>query len=238
MRIGEVSALLGLDKGTIYNWMDIPEVAEHLSPSAAGKDGAAQRTFTQEDAAVLNTIRAMKAQNRRRPWSEIIERLAAGDLINEFPTTAVSMDSRTVPMPLVEQSMKLVAVRQERDSLIVENQKLSNKIVELSAKIDDLTVEILNRERELSERFSNREVEIRQGFNEQLSHFRQRESELQARILEYESILRQLNRDQTSELIKYSETKAEEVRELYKLIGRLEATIEMMRAQQPRPDEE
>lgn len=175
MKSGELSALLGIDKSTLFNWLDVPELRKYLSTGALAQDGATQRTFTETDLQVLNTVRIMKAQSRRRPWSEIIAQLETGELMVDVPTHTAISDPRTVPLQLAEQSARVMALNEkiealqravaERDELIQHMREDTTKQIEILRKEAEKNLQRLQvvweRERgDLQETLKQREAEI------------------------------------------------------------------------------
>jgi DNA-binding transcriptional MerR regulator len=142
VKVGELARQLGIDRGTIYRWLEeCPAVERYLSSSARGEDGM-QRTFTAQDADVINTIRHLKAQNRTVAWDEIVAQLDDGKRITLYPSTALRMESRVVSVPQAEQAVELARMQAERDAALAEVEKLRQKNDEQSAEIKALLREV------------------------------------------------------------------------------------------------
>jgi DNA-binding transcriptional MerR regulator len=117
MRSGELAKLLGVADQTLLNWMKQPEVKHYFSREALGSAGSVQRTYTEEDAIILNSIRELRS-NGTSDWQEIAKLLADGFRNLEFPKNALITDTRVIPVPMAEQATQLAQVLQERDSAL------------------------------------------------------------------------------------------------------------------------
>lgn len=117
MRSGELAKLLGVADQTLINWMKQPEVKNFFSREALGEAGSVQRTYTEEDAIYLNSIRELRS-NGTNDWQEIAKLLVDGFRVLEFPKNALITDTRVIPVPMAEQATQLAQVLQERDSAL------------------------------------------------------------------------------------------------------------------------
>jgi hypothetical protein len=197
MKSGELVALLGIDKSTLYNWLDVSELQKYLSPGALAQDGASQRTFSETDLQVLNTVRIMKSENRRRPWEEVVERLESGELLVDVPTHGAINDPRTVPLQLAEQSARVMA--------------LNEKIEGLQLALADRDKQIQLMRRESAEALER----LRQEASEELQRTRQEAAEtLERTRQDLMEALQRTRQDAASELQRLRQDAAVEVQRL------------------------
>jgi hypothetical protein len=211
MKSGELSALLGIDKSTLFNWLDVPELRKYLSAGALAQDGATQRTFTETDLQVLNTVRLMKAGNRRRPWSEIIAQLETGELMVDVPTHTAVSDPRTVPLQLAEQSARVMALNEKIEALqraVAERDELIQHMREDTAK----QIEILREEAEKNLQRLQVVWERERG-------------DLQETLKQREAEILRLNERLLAEI---KEVSTEDVN-LYRQMGRMEGLIDQLK---------
>jgi DNA-binding transcriptional MerR regulator len=211
MKTGEASAILGIDRSTLHNWINDRGLEKFFSPSATGADGNAHRTLTEADVLVLNTIRTCRGQNLT--WEDILQRLNSGHREQEFPLNAISADRRTIPLQQAEQSARAMATLAERDSAMVQVNELRAEIERLE---DRLAQEIAEKE-VMKERLLREMGEVRENLLRELGDL-QRKSGNAERL---EQDLSERN-GQISVLTK-------EVGELNRQIGKLEGQLEFYR---------
>lgn len=166
MKTGEAAKLLGVDVGTVRNWIDHPASVPYFSQSALGKHGGAQRLLTESDILVLNTIRSLRAKNIS-DWAEIVRYLETGNREQDFPANAISMDMRTIPLPQAEQSAKAMATLAERDAALV-------RVSELIAKVQELEEKLTASEKE--------KIVIREEFLREISQLNRQIGRLEGRL--------------------------------------------------------
>ncbi|MBE2268125.1 MAG: hypothetical protein IAE80_07810 [Anaerolinea sp.] len=193
-----------MDRNTIYNWTQHPELSRFFSSSARMEDGSAQRILTQSDLLVLNTIRIKRAQGVV-DWKEIADALDAGERAEEFPQNALSADPRTVPMHQVEQSARALITSAERDHALA-------KVAELETEITRL-----------------REIEEEQ--RAQIAELQQALSKVEARVIREERDYRDVVvREMTSESIRLVREYEEKLSELRTQIAELKYRLGEKRA--------
>lgn len=233
MKSGELSALLGIDKSTLFNWLEVPELQKFISAGALGTDGATQRTFTETDLQVLNTVRLMKAGNRRRPWSEIAARLESGELIVDVPTHTAISDPRTVPLQLAEQSARVMALNEkiealqravaERDELIQYMREDADKRLEQAredaAKWLEMTREDAEKRLEMLREDAAKDLQRLQ------SNWERERDDLQETLKQREAEILRLNERLLAEIKAVS---TEDVN-LYRQMGRMEGLIDQLK---------
>ncbi len=137
MKTGEASNILGVATNTLKNWIENPLVSHFFSPSAKGEHGAPQRLFTESDILLLNTIRQLRTSGVDS-WDAIAAYLDSGKRDQEFPQNAVSVDSRTIPLPQAEQSAKAVATLAERDAALRQVEELRTKLTQVEKERDEI----------------------------------------------------------------------------------------------------
>ncbi len=233
MKSGELSTLLGIDKGTLFNWLDVPELRKYLSAGALAQDGASQRTFTETDLQVLNTVRLMKAESRRRPWSEIAARLETGELIVDVPTHTAISDPRTVPLQLAEQSARVMALNEKIEALqrsVAERDELIQYMRKESAEIVRMLREDADKRLEMTREDAEKQLEmLREDAEKNLqriqSSWERERGDLQESLKQREAEILRLNERLLAEI---KEVSTEDVN-LYRQMGRMEGLIDQLK---------
>ncbi|MEO8395448.1 MAG: hypothetical protein ABI700_20815 [Chloroflexota bacterium] len=177
MKTGEAAKLLGIDPKTIINWIDRVEFTKYFSPTAR-KEGIKQRILTDNDFAVLNTIRHATTDGNTA-WVDIAAIIDSGELERDIPTNAAFADTRTVPEPQVRESMRALQIAAERDQLALQ-------VGNMQARIDDLEQKLQN---EQSGRRDDIERLMREVIAAQASQSDDRD-ELVKKLAEAETMLR------------------------------------------------
>jgi len=196
MRSGEAAKILGVDRNTIYNWTQNPDLSRFFSSSARMEDGSAQRILTQSDLLVLNTIRTKRGQGIF-DWKEIAAVLESGERFQEFPQNAISGDPRTVPVYQAEQSVKAMATLTERDQILENFAKAEKEIArrqeieeQLRAQVAELQERLGKIEgKTIREERDSREIALLEMAKEKLNLVREYEaklSDLRAKLYELE----------------------------------------------------
>jgi len=199
MRSGEAAKILGVDRNTVYNWTQNPELSHFFSPGAKMEDGSAQRILTQSDLLVLNTIRTKRGQGIL-DWKEIAAVLESGERVQDFPQNAISGDPRTVPLHQVEQSAKAMITTGERDQALSKvatleaevirlrdvEEQLRSQVAELQEKLSGAEARVVREERD------SREAAIRELTKESMNLIR----EYEAKISDFRAKLYELERRQ------------------------------------------
>jgi DNA anti-recombination protein RmuC len=222
MKSGELSALLGIDKSTLFNWLDVPELRKYLSAGALAQDGATQRTFTETDLQVLNTVRLMKAGNRRRPWSEIIAQLETGELMVDVPTHTAVSDPRTVPLQLAEQSARVMALNEKIEALqraVAERDELIQYMRDDTAKRLEMSREDAEKQLEMLREDAEKNLQRIQ------SSWERERGDLQESLKQREAEILRLNERLLAEIKAVS---TEDVN-LYRQMGRMEGLIDQLK---------
>lgn len=163
MKTGQIAKAMGVDSQTVRAWVDNPAVAGYFSKNALGVD-VTQRSFSERDYLVLNTIRHFKMHDRLSDWNEIAElikiRMSSDNLIAEVPQDAFINDPRTITITQAEQSAKAAATLAElrETKMMIEN--LSNTIDELQKEKEVLRKEKDENTREYMQMIAslNREI--------------------------------------------------------------------------------
>jgi len=159
MRTGEIAAIMGVSHVTIRAWIDHESLNRFFSASARGVDGMTQRSYTDADVLVLNTVRHLRAGSPTATWEEIAAYLDTGQRENEFPLTAASVgaDKRTIPLQQAEQSAKAAATLAERDAALSRVAQLEGEVTRLQSLLRDEQ----NAHRETLERLMREIAELR-----------------------------------------------------------------------------
>jgi len=168
MKTGEASKILGVDARTIKNWIDNPSLRKFFSPSAKGEHGSTHRLFTESDILVLNTIR-MKRSEGESDWDVIANYLEEGSREQEFPANAISVDTRTIPMPQAEQSAKAMATMAERDAALKRVQELEVEVERLRSIYEDQIRQIREQHKAEVEQLRGENTSIREQLLREIS---------------------------------------------------------------------
>jgi DNA-binding transcriptional MerR regulator len=146
MKIGELSAALGVSRDTITFWLKRPELERFFSPDALGRSGAAQRQFLESDVLALNSIRHLRYVETITEWVDIAQRLDSGWRAQDFSQSAIAADSRTIPLPQAEQSARAAATMAERDAALRRVSELESELTRLRGELES------EREKRLTDR--------------------------------------------------------------------------------------
>jgi len=159
MKTGEAAKLMGIDPKTIVNWIDRAEFVKYFSPTAR-KEGISQRILTDNDLALLNTIRHMTV-NDRATWAEIAAVIESGELRRDIPENAAFVDTRMVPEPQVRESMRALAIAAERDQLAQRVEALQAEIAAERARSEAKQESLLRELADMSRRLGEYETELK-----------------------------------------------------------------------------
>jgi len=135
MKTGEAAKIMGVDRSTLLDWINIRGLTRFFSASAAGNDGNMQRVLTESDLLVLNTIRACRSKNMN--WDDIEIVLDNGERERSFPQNAISGDPRTIPLVQAEVSAKALGTMVERDAAFARVEELTEEVRNLSVKLSE-----------------------------------------------------------------------------------------------------
>jgi len=136
MKSGKVARMLGLDRRTVTNWTDKEEFARFFSPEARNLTSGYQRTYTESDVIVLNTIRVER--DRNTPWEDIAVMLQNGERHLDLPPSALTVET-TAP---VSQYGKIQAYEAKIELLESQLGDLKHMLAEKDETIGDLREEI------------------------------------------------------------------------------------------------
>ena len=182
MKTGEVAKLLGVDNGTIRNWVINPLLENFFSPSAKNKHGGTHRVFLENDLLILNTIGTLRS-NGVTDWGEIVKHLESGEREQEFPQNAtMSGDTRTIPLPLAEQTARSAATLAERDAALEIVKELRQRIKELEQGKEQVRKE----KDELREKLTEENLELREKFSQQILELTLKLGRLEGRLEQIE----------------------------------------------------
>jgi DNA-binding transcriptional MerR regulator len=135
VKTGEASKLLGVDPKTIVNWIDRAEFNNYFSPTAR-KEGISQRMLTDNDMAILNTIRHATV-NERASWADIAAIIESGALERDIPLNAGFTDTRVIPEQQARELVKAAGVVGERDQMAMQLAAADQRIAELEQRLAD-----------------------------------------------------------------------------------------------------
>jgi len=159
MKTGEAAKLLSVDVSTIRKWIDHPLIIEFFSVSAKGEHGSSHRLLTESDILVLNTIRALRT-GHDADWDEIAAYLESGEREQEFPMNAISVDTRTIPMPQAEQSAKAMGTLAERDAAIQRVEELTERVKLLEREKEELREKLTREKEEIKDQLMREIMEL------------------------------------------------------------------------------
>lgn len=134
MKSTKVATLLGLDPKTITNWTNHELLSKFFSEPA--KKSGGERSYSEADLLVLNTIRVAREDNTE--WVEIAKMLDGGYRDADLPPTALLADSTAV----LSQYNKLSLAIARAEQLEVQLKELQELRREDQEAIGDLREEI------------------------------------------------------------------------------------------------
>lgn len=178
MKSGEAAKLLGVDPKTIANWIDRDELRGFFSPTAR-KEGINQRIFTDNDFAILNTIRYATVADRAS-FSEVAALIESGELIRDVPVNAAFSDTRVIPETQAIEQSKTAAAEHERDLLSMQLASADQRIAMLEQRLAE---EQAGR-REDVERLMREIVDARAAQREAETLVKLKESEIMLKLYE------------------------------------------------------
>lgn len=159
MKTGESAKLLGIDVGTVRNWIDHELMVDFFSPGARGEHGGTQRVLNESDILTLNTIRHLRASSIT-DWNDIFDYLQTGKREQEFPQNAISADPRTIPIPQAEQSARAMATLAERDAALQQVEDLRARVQELEQEKEELRERLSKEKEEIKETLMREIMEL------------------------------------------------------------------------------
>lgn len=136
MKSGKVAKMLGIDRRTITNWTDREEFSRFFSPEGRNLTTGFQRTYTESDVLVLNTIRIER--DRGATWDDIEHMLHNGERHLDLPPSALTVET-TAP---VAQYGKIQAYEARIEILESRVDEMQQILTEKDEMIGDLREEI------------------------------------------------------------------------------------------------
>ena len=177
MKTGEAAKILGVDRNTIYNWTQNPDLSRFFSPGARMEDGTTQRILTESDLLILNSIRAKRSEGIVE-WDEIARILDDGYRAREFPQNAISADPRTVSVPQAEQSAMALGTLRERDTALARIDELNEEVEELKA----LTQRLQQEKEEAVQRLQEEKAALHESLLREIADLNKQIGRLEGRL--------------------------------------------------------
>jgi DNA-binding transcriptional MerR regulator len=109
MDMGKAARFVGVDRGTLRNWVERPELQNLFSPSTREPNS---RQFDERDLFVANTINRLREQ--RMEWVDIAEKIRGGYLDTNLSPGAVEVDSG---LSMLQATSKMIELRSQVDFL-------------------------------------------------------------------------------------------------------------------------
>lgn len=135
MKTGKVAKAFGVDRKTVSNWTDMPQLKKFFTSEAQGINRT-QRDYLEPDLLVINTIRVMR--NQSMDWDEIASALESGERERELPASAMLVET-TAPIAqygrIVELQTSLEAAEEQIEILQEEVERLRD---ELQVRVDSV----------------------------------------------------------------------------------------------------
>jgi len=94
MKMSKVAKMVGVDRRTIYNWVQHPSL-HHLFSKAAINEG--DRELDERDIFVINTIAYLR-EHKVTEWGEIAKRIEDGYVVTGLPVSAAEVDTGRTPL--------------------------------------------------------------------------------------------------------------------------------------------
>jgi DNA-binding transcriptional MerR regulator len=128
MKTGKVAKAFGIDRKTVSNWTDMPQLKKFFTAEAHSINRT-QRDYLEPDLLVINTIRVLR--NKSMDWDEIATFLEHGERERELPPSAMLVET-TAPIAqygrLVELQTALETAEEQIDELHEEIERLQQRV--------------------------------------------------------------------------------------------------------------
>ena len=148
MKTGKVARALGIDRKTVSNWTEIPQLKKYFSGQAQGMDRT-QREYLESDLLILNTIRVLRGQGR--DWDAIASALEAGELERNLPANAMLVET-TAPIAqygrIVELQTALESAEEQISQLQDEIEQMRNELSKQDRQHQESVERLMNEARE------------------------------------------------------------------------------------------
>ncbi len=141
MKTGKVAKAFGIDRKTVSNWTDTPQLKKYFTPDALGVDRT-QREYTEPDLLVINTIRVMRA--RGDDWDNIAAALERGERERELPASAMLVET-TAPIAQYGRIVELQTALESAEEQIEELHDEIGRLREEAAQRDRVHHERIER---------------------------------------------------------------------------------------------
>jgi DNA-binding transcriptional MerR regulator len=164
MKTGKVAKALAIDRKTVSNWTDLPQLKKYFTPSALGVDRT-QRDYTELDVLIINTIRVLRNDNAS--WEEIADALEHNRLERELPPSAMMVET-TLP---IAQFGRMVELQTALEGAYRQNGELREQVQQLQTEL------------------SNKDAVHREEIRDVIREAREQEGRLQREIGKLEAML-------------------------------------------------
>ena len=169
MKISKVAKMIGVDRGTILNWIGHEYFQKFFSEDSRAKGN---RVLSEQDLLILNTINHLR-KSETKDWDEIAERLDGGYVVTDLSIGAADVDTGKTPLA---QFAKTMEISQERDLAMKQLAEVQQRIL----LIEDLHREELDKVRQ----------EHRAELKEEMREAAERENKLHNKIGQLEAELK------------------------------------------------
>jgi DNA-binding transcriptional MerR regulator len=157
MKTGKVAKSFGIDRKTVSNWTDIPQLQKFFSTEARGLNRT-QRDYLEPDLLVINTIRVMR--NKNMDWDEIAIYLESGERERELPASAMLVET-TAPIAQYGRIVELqTALESAEEQMILLQEETARLRIELQQRVDAVRDEERQRAREREQQLLDQLIEL------------------------------------------------------------------------------
>ena len=129
MKMSKVAKMIGVDRRTIYNWVN-HKALEHLFSEAARNEW--DRDLDEHDIFVVNTINHLR-QNVTTDWEKIAEKIEEGYQYTDFSIGAVDVDTGKTPL---QQFTRALAIAHERDVALQKLEEVQKQLQEMEGRYE------------------------------------------------------------------------------------------------------
>jgi hypothetical protein len=207
MKMSKVGRLVGVDRGTILNWVNNKSM-EHLFSSNARNEGS--RELDEQDIFIVNTIKHLRKTDTT-DWERIAKKIDDGYIITDLSIGSADVDTGKTP---VQQFTRTIEIAQERNLAVKQLAELQDKLLH----IEEVHKEEMNK--------------VRQGYDTKLSEKEQRhEEKLSEKEQRYEEKLSEKEQRYEEKLSEKEQYRVDEIREAAKREGELQYRIGQLEAE-------
>lgn len=116
MKMGKVAKMIGVDRATVFNWIERPEL-KHLFSDDAKQGG--DRELNENDIFILNTVNHMREYETKN-WKEIAAKIEGGYVFHDMSLASADVDTGKTPVQQFSRTMQLSEQLKESEERVIE----------------------------------------------------------------------------------------------------------------------